>query len=255
MIRRESVIGSVLVFALASPVLAQSPGPPPDDVQLRNQLQKFEVVLQAAVRQGGDAFARQQAQSIPPGVQLTANDPQVRGFIFSPEGGGFLFAVVVPSIRPMISELLVEGRALRRPSPQEGLRPVAGAAPDRAPEAAAQGVAPADPMSASPVIDDGRCASRVKPSSGNPNRDYEYAVSVCDALMDAILDDSGALPIKEGEWLTVAAVNEDPDPPNFINSSTRYTTYLSIKASDLLAYRQGKLTKDQARKALEMKLR
>jgi hypothetical protein len=252
-IRPGSVIPSVVFLALAAPAMAQSPaGVRPDDQQLRNQLQKFEVILVAAVRQGGDAFARQQAQSIPPGVQLTANDPQVRGFVFSPEGGGFLFSVVVPSIRPMISELLIEGRPPRRPGGQDSLRPVAGSAPDQV--SAAQGIATADPMTASPVIDDGRCASRVKPSSGNPNRDYEYAVSVCDSLMDAILDNSGALPIKESEWLTVAAVNEDPDPPNFINSSTRFTTYLSIKGSDLLAYRQGKITRDQARKLLEMKL-
>ncbi len=255
MIRRETVVGSILMLTLASPALAQRAAATSDDLRLRNQLQTFEVVLQAAVRQGGDAFARQQAQSIPPGVQLTANDPQVRGFIFSPEGGGFLFSVVVPSIRPTISELLVEGQPPRRADPQDSLRPVAGSAPGRVPEASAQGVAVPDPMTASPVIDDGRCASRVKPSTGYPNRDYEYAVDVCDALMDAILDNSGALPIKENEWLTVAAVNEDPDPPNFINSSTRYTTYLSIKGADLLAYRQNRITKDEARKALEMKLR
>ena len=79
-------------------------------------------------------------------------------------------------------------------------------------------------MTVSPVADDGRCATRVKPSRGYPNPDYEYAVAVCDALMDAMLENTGSLPIKENEWLTVAAVNGQPDPPGLVNSSTGYTT-------------------------------
>jgi hypothetical protein len=252
--RRTIVIGFGLAILVTSRAMAQNAPAGPDEQQLRYQLQTFEVVLQAAVRHGGDAFARQQAQSIPPGVQLTANDPQVRGFVVSPEGGGFLFTVVVPSIRPTISQLLIEGEPPRR---QDPFRPAAGSGPGggRVGDAGVQGLAAPDPMTASPVIDDGKCASRVRPSGGIPTRDYEYAVSVCDALMEAILDNSGALPIKESEWLTVAAVNEEPDPPSFVNSSAGYTTYLMIKGSDLLAYRQGRVSRDDTRKAVTMKLR
>jgi hypothetical protein len=110
-------------------------------------------------------------------------------------------------------------------------------------------------MTASPVVDEGTCAGRTRPSKGYSNPDYEYAVAVCDALMDAMLDSPGPLPIKENEWLTVAAVSGDPNPPGFITTSSDYTTYLQIKGADLLAYRQGKITKEEARKLVEMKQR
>ena len=243
MIRRETFIGAVLALSIAVPLAAQRPAVSPEAQQLRYQMQTFEAVLQAAVRHGGDAFARLQADSIPPGVQLTSDDPQVRG-LAPPHGGGLLFSVSVPSIRITITELLVRGFGQQAPDP---LQRVAGSARS---EASAQGLAMADPMTASPVVNDGGCASRVKPSAGYPNPNYEYAVAVCDALMDAMLESSGSLPLREDEWLTVAAVNAEPG--SYLNSSTGYTTYLSIKGADLVAYRQGRLSKEEARKLIDL---
>ena len=248
----------MLVLVAAVPAAAQRPAPPSDEQQLRNQLQKFEVVLQLAVRQGGDAFARQRKDAIPPGVQLTSEDPQVKGFA-PPEGGGLFFYVSVPSIRIGINQLLVqvEGLAPRQQRQRtDPLQPAAGRSVNQDGPVSAQGLlTPPDPMTASPVVDEGTCAGRTKPSKGYSNPDYEYAVAVCDALMDAMLDSPGPLPIKENEWLTVAAVSGDPTPPGLINTSSDYVTYLQIKGSDLLAYRQGKITKEEARKLVEMKQR
>jgi hypothetical protein len=257
-IRQSLVAGSMLVLVAAVPAAAQRPAPPSDEQQLRNQLQKFEVVLQLAVRQGGDAFARQRKEAIPPGVQLTSEDPQVKGFA-PPEGGGLFFYVSVPSIRIGINQLLlqVEGLAPRQQRPRtDPLQPAAGRSVNQDGPVSAQGLlTPPDPMTASPVVDEGTCAGRTKPSKGYSNPDYEYAVAVCDALMDAMLDSPGPLPIKENEWLTVAAVSGDPAPPGLISTSSDYVTYLQIKGSDLLAYRQGKITKEEARKLVEMKQR
>ena len=244
-------MGSVLALSLAAPAAAQRAPDGEAEQQLRYQLQTFEAVLQAAVRHGGDAFARQRAQFLPPGVQLTSYDPYVRG-LAPPQGGGLLFYVAVPSIRIPISELLVQQPAGARPDLLQPASSPPRRAEGRAEAAGAQGLAAADAMTTSPVIDDGRCATRVKPSKGYSNPDYEYAVAVCDALMDAMLDNSGPLPISADDWLTVAAVNGEPDPPSFLNSSTAYTTYLVIKGSDLLAYRQGRLSKDEARRRVEM---
>jgi hypothetical protein len=246
----------MLVLAIAVPAAAQRPADSADDQQLRNQVQKFEVVLQLAVRQGGDAFARQRKEAIPPGVQLTSEDPQVKGFA-PPEGGGLFFYVAVPSIRIGINQLLLQMQALaaRERQRPDGLQPASGRGVSQAGTSAQSLVAPPDPMTASPVVDEGTCAGRTKPSKGYSNPDYEYAVAVCDALMDAMLDSPGPLPIKENEWLTVAAVSGDPTPPGLINTSSDYTTYLQIKGSDLLAYRQGKINKEEARKLVEMKQR
>jgi len=72
--RRVLVVSAAL--ALAAPLTAQQPPSGQDEQQLRYQLQTFESVLQSAVRHGGDTFARDQASVIPPGIQLTSDDPQ-----------------------------------------------------------------------------------------------------------------------------------------------------------------------------------
>jgi hypothetical protein len=245
----------VLVLVAAVPAAAQGPAASSDDQQLRNQLQKFEVVLQLAVHQGGDAFVQQRKEAIPDGVQLTSEDAQVKGFA-PPQGGGLFFYVSVPSIRITINQILLQNFEARQ---QRSNRQQPAAAPRDVRQdgpLSAQGLlAPPDPMTASPVVDEGTCAGRAKPSRGYSNPDYEYAVAVCDALMEAMLDNPGTLPIKDNEWLTVAAVSGDPAPSGFIKTSPDYTTYLYVKGSDLLAYRQGKITKGEARKLVEMKQR
>ena len=245
-IPRETILAPALVLALAVPVAAQRAPVGAAEQQLRYQLQTFAAVLQAAVRNGGDAFAREQAEFIPAGVQLTADDPQVRGFA-PPQGGGLLFYVSVPSIRPMITQVLVQWP---RPALPEGLQPTGGV--QRGGAAIAQALPAPDPMTASPVIDDGRCATRVRPPAESPNFNYEYSVAVCDALMDAILDGSGTLRVEDEDWLTVAAADGEPDPTPLLNSSTGYTTYLSIRGTDLVAYRQGRITKEEARKLVNL---
>lgn len=251
MLRRGMIVGGMLAVTAAVPARAQGPGSP-EEQQFRYQVQRFEVVLQAAARQGADAFARMKADFIPAGVELTSSDPQVKG-LAPPQGGGLLFYVQVPEIRITINELLVQRMPRPRPSNADPLQPTANSG--RTPPVSAQGLPTPDPMIVSPVMDDGRCATRVKPSRGYPDPNYEYAVAVCDALMDAMLENAGSLPVKENEWLTIAAVNGEPDPPGLLNSSTAYTTYLWIRGSDLLAFRQGKLSKEEARKLIEMSQR
>jgi hypothetical protein len=240
-IRRVVWIGAAL--ALVAPLAAQQPqqqAPEENEQQLRYQVQTFEAVLQSAVRHGGETFARLQAGLLPPAIQLTSDDPQARGFAL-PQGGGLLFVVVVPGLQATVNYFL----ALRG---MQGYRPVAGVG-GRGGSLAAAGVAAPDPMTKSPEVDDGRCASRKARSSGTPISDYEYAVSVCDALMDAMLDNSGPLPVKDDEWLTVAVIaGVGMTPPGVVNDPSNYTTYLAIKGTDLAALRQGKITKDEARK-------
>ena len=261
MTRRATIIGTILTLSLAASVSAQevvtTEAQRNAEAQARQQTRIFEGVLQTAVRQGGEAFVRQQAPELPNQIQLTANDPQAHGFALP--GGGLLFSVAVPEIRVMITELLVQQL---RPRPQEAVRPAGnqrrGDVSNASGIPGAQGIAPPDPMTVSPSsvdtpvlpLDDGRCAARTKNSTAAPF-DYWYAVSVCDALMDAMLDNSGPLPIKESEWLTVAIVPESTSP-GVLNASSGFTTYLTIKGADLLQYRQGKLSKEEARKLIEM---
>jgi hypothetical protein len=226
------------------PALAQRAPVTPDEQQLHNQLQTFAVVLQAAVRHGGDAFARLEAGFIPPGLELFSDAPVVQP-LAPPLGGGLLFYVSVPEIRFALNQAFLQRSAPRLPA-TDPLRPVAGRNEDQ--RASAASILAGDPDI---PPDDGRCATRMKPSRGGADPNYEYAVAVCDSLMDAMLDNSGALPIKENEWLTVAAVDGAPDSPRIVNSSSGYATYLQIKGADLLAFRQGKISKEEARKHVE----
>jgi hypothetical protein len=245
-----------IALAIAVPALAQQPPAGQDEQVLRDQLQTFESVLQTAVRHGGDAFAREQASVIPPEVKLTSDDPQAFGFA-PPESGGLFFLVVVPPLRVTVDYLLQ--RPYGRPAPPvapEGSGPgpvqnVAGGAN----VVSSMGPVTPDPMKQSPIVDEGRCATRVPLSAKGSNPNRAYAVAVCDALMEAILDNSGPLPVKEDEWLTIAAIDGTGPTPNVLNSSYIFTTYLAIKGSDLLAYRQGKISKADARKLVSLRQR
>jgi hypothetical protein len=275
--RQTTIIGTLLTLTLAPAAFAQEPAAPSTpvtsvapvtndaqraaaaaDALQRRQMRMFEGALQTSVRQGGEALVRQQAPELPHSLQLTANDPQVRGFA-PPLGGGLYFYVAIPEIRVLITELFMDQL---RPPTEQPLRQ-AGRTRQGPPVNAASGLAGAqvaqpDPMTTSPeganapVPDDGRCSLRTTRSPSVPMLDYLYAVSVCDALMDAMLDNSGALSVKEGEWLTIMLAPEAVGP-GVINPTSSHTTYLQIQGSDLLAYRQGKLTRDEARKRIEMK--
>jgi hypothetical protein len=238
------------IAALSVGAAAQEMAPTLADQALRDQMQTFEAVLQKAVQHGAQAFARQE-KDLPPGIELTSDDPYARGFA-PPEGGGLFFYVVVPQIRASVNLFL--GPQFRRgpgADRQAGPEPTARSMSQ---SVGAAGVPKDDPMTVSPVVDDGRCAVRARPSRGYVTPDHSYAVAVCDALMDAMLESSAPLSVKSDEWLTVMAFDGGP-AQGLVNSPYSYTTYLQIKGSDLQLFRQGKLTKEEARKLVVLKQR
>jgi len=240
------------IAALAVGAAGQEMAPTAADQALRDQMQTFEAVLQKAVQQGAQAFARQE-KDLPPGVELTADDPYARGFA-PPEGGGLFFYVVVPQIRASVNLFL--GPQFRR-GDRPGVERQAGPEPtarSMSQSVGAAGVPNDDPMTVSPVVDDGRCAARARPSRGYVTPDHAYAVAVCDALMEAMLESSAPLSVRPDEWLTVMAFDGGPTQ-GLVNSPYTYTTYLQIKGSDLQLFRQGKLTKEEARKLVVLKQR
>ncbi|MEO5742488.1 MAG: hypothetical protein ABIS29_18025 [Vicinamibacterales bacterium] len=82
-----------------------------------------------------------------------------------------------------------------------------------------------------------------------------YQTEIADALVNAILDYKGSVGVGANEWLTVAAresvidrriVPGDP-------SDTAITVILRIKGSDLQALREGTLSREDARKRVDLK--
>jgi len=77
---------------------------------------------------------------------------------------------------------------------------------------------------------------------------------ITSALVAAILDHGAPVGVGPDEWLTVAARESAdrgfvPNDPN----DTAMTFILRIKGSDLVALQERRLTKDEARKKVEIK--
>jgi hypothetical protein len=82
------------------------------------------------------------------------------------------------------------------------------------------------------------------------NDDYTEAVK--NALIDAMLDYSGSMNIGPEEWLTIAARDSyGPSAPGEIYDAT--TVVLRMRGSDLAAFRADRLTRDEARKRVEVR--
>jgi hypothetical protein len=104
---------------------------------------------------------------------------------------------------------------------------------------AATTIAPAAPPVDPAVIDD-------------PNGAYTREVSV--AIVDAMIENSGPLPLGDDEWLTVAARdNIRPDRLVPGDTSNISSIVFRIKGADLAAYRAGRMTLEETRSHVEVK--
>ena len=86
----------------------------------------------------------------------------------------------------------------------------------------------------------------------NPSEVYEKEVIT--ALIDAMLDYSAPIGVGPDEWLTVAARdNEHRDRLMPGDSYDLMTIVLRVKGSDLAAFRAERLTREEARKKVEVR--
>jgi len=81
-----------------------------------------------------------------------------------------------------------------------------------------------------------------------------YEREVISALIDAMLDHSGPIRVGPDEWLTIAARdNEHRDRLVPGDPYDLLTIVLRIKGSDLAAFRAERITRDEARKRVEVR--
>ena len=236
------VLSACAVMLVIAPLSARAQQAPPDAEQQRVmiQVQMFEGNLQAAVKHGADVLVQKVAAQLP-GVQLTSSDPEAKGFSMPTPEGGLFFVVIVPGVRGIIPLFLEQARSLMgRPNPS---RPGAGT------PVSAQSMPNADPMTVPPAIADGAARSLLEPGAA----DSEYARAVANALIDAVMDNSGGLPLKETEWLTVAAIDGVAPTPGVVNNAFGHTLYISVRGADLMQYRQAKISRDELRKLVNVK--
>jgi hypothetical protein len=269
--------GFVLLIGVAPGAFAQTPLSEADQVKSRQKISMMESVLESAVANGADSLMRAVRVVMPPDALMLTGAPSARGFRL--EGYGVFFDVEVPAFRRTMAWTLRQmvdenglgaaaavnqlkayiatvqdprqratlDRALRRlelqvgpvgPVPQDAsasARTVGASTVTAQTTVAPVAAPPIDPL----VIED-------------PNAAYTREVST--AIVDAMIENSGPLPIAENEWLTVAARdNIRPDRLVPGDTSNISSIVFRIKGVDLAAFRAGRMPLEEARTHVEIK--
>ncbi len=277
--------GAIAVtMAAASGVSAQQAGRGAD--QARFHLFTMEGVLERAVQEGANRLSRQ-VQRLMPDMLLISGGAEARGFRL--DGYGVFFDVEVPvlrrsvawSLRTMVDEngmaatsALQEFKAhletindprvkatlqqaLKRielqvgpiQSPSVAPAPRTTAAPPPG-TVTALGVDPPPPLPAPAPAP--KLTAEDEALLTNPSKVYEDEVIT--ALVDAMLDYSAPIGVGAEEWLTVAA--RDNEHRERLMPGDAYdlmTIVLRIRGSDLAAFRADRITRDEARKRVEVR--
>lgn len=214
---RSIVIAGIL--GVASTATAQTPV----DVQVSQdtlrQVQSFENNLRAAIERAGAQLGERARQAVPDILLRLEAPPWVKGVVL-PEGEGLLFFVEVPGIEGS-SVMLWEMSRRQAQSPN-------------LPRMSNGAGAPASPVAVTPMV--GLFTSPEK----------EYSEYTRQALLDAMLDQAFALPIKENQTLTLSVGVAEVGPSNPLAAIPR-RLYLRMKGEDLIALRQNRISRDEAR--------
>lgn len=206
-----------LVLTAAATAAAQSPAQPAvqttsAQARARQQISAFEGALENAVRLGTQMLNQRLQASNTDNMVMLAGLTRARGFRL--DDYGVVFDVEFPSMRRSMVWSMQE---------LERANAVAGGRAVRAADA---------------------------PQAVRPREMYQTEITT--ALVNAILDYTGAIGVAPAEWLTVAAresVRFVPGDPN----DTAITVILRMKGSDLQALRDRKLSRDEARHRVEVK--
>jgi hypothetical protein len=274
------VVGVCAVLLASAPLRAQTEQRPAtgSPIQARLEISALEGVLENAVRYGAQMLNEHVQNSTVPNMVMLTGMARARGFRL--DGYGVLFDVEFPSIRRSVMwsmralqrpdrELLARMRELRQEMQAPGDAP-ARQALDRdikdletLIKASEQQVGPmttattsSNPGGAGPIASATASPTMAPGSVGDPKIDLKaiYFNDIANALVAAILDHGAPIGVGADEWLTVAARESAdrgfvPNDPN----DTAMTFILRIKGSDLQALQERRLTKDEARKKVEIK--
>ena len=272
------------VLAAAIPAAAQEPAKV-DMGEMRHHIYVMEGALARAVDYGAKKLNKE-ILDVMPGVFMLAGDAQARGVYL--EGYGVYFDVQVPMLRQSmiwslrmmldqddaatqaaITDLRKHLQGITDPTTRSSLEralkqlEVQAAGSQALPRTASSGgVTPAlmvpEATGVSAAKAAGAAGARPAPNATaksylqDPNRAYTEAVTR--ALVDSMLDYSAPLVIGAEQWLTVAA--RDNEPRDTLAPQDPFeevvTMIYRIKGRDLMEYRAGRITKEEARKRVLM---
>jgi hypothetical protein len=279
------IVLSALVVAVPASAQDAATAKPVNMNDMRHHIYVMEGALARAVDYGAKNLNRE-ILAVMPGVFILAGEAQARGVYL--DGYGVYFDVQVPmmrqsmmwSVRTMLdqdnaaaqvalNDMRKIGQSITDPAAravfERSLKQLESqAAPVNGYARTGNPAAPANPaVAAGLVMPDGpgvgasAAAGVAPPAAGkawaqDPNRAYTEAVTR--ALVDAIIDYSTPMALGADQWLTVAARdNEGRDtlaPQDPLEEVV--TMIYRIKGADLIAYRAGQISRDEARKRVQV---
>jgi hypothetical protein len=277
------IVATALAIGIAPAAFAQTPQSEAEQVKSRQKISLMESVLESAVANGADNLMRAVRVVMPPDALMLTGAPSARGFRL--EGYGVFFDVEVPAFRQTMAwtlrkmvddnglgavaavnqlkayiDTVQDPRqraslvaALRRLELQVG--PVGPVPNDRVRSAggpqtvSSQSIAP---QTITPPPQPPQTAAIDPAVLEDPAGVYTREVSA--AIIDAMLENSGPLPIADDEWLTVAA-RDNVRPDRLVPGDTSNISSIVFRAkgADLAAFHAGRMTLDEARKHVEVK--
>jgi hypothetical protein len=212
-------IAIVAALGVASVAAAQTVADPQVTGDALRQVRNFENAIRKGIETAGSQVG-DRARAAVPDVQLRFEaQPYAQGLIL-PNGEGILVVVEVPGIEAT-SAMVYERMFSLRQQQAQGL----------------QGVGNTSTPPTPPV------APPLEALLADPSKAYKEFTK--QALVDAMLDSALTLPLKEGQSLTISAGTLNPNPQPLDPVLRRL--YLTIKAEDLLALRQNKISRDEAK--------
>jgi hypothetical protein len=271
---KPCLVGIALIVGIAPAAFAQAPPSEVDQVKARQKLSMMESVLESAVANGADSLMRQVRAVMPPDALILTGAPSARGFRL--EGYGVFFDVEVPAFRRTMAFTLrqmVDENGLGAASAVNQLKAYIATVQDPRTRASLQtalrrlelqvgpvGPMPSDVAARPQTVGPAAVTAQITPPPPavdlaivqDPNGTYTREVSV--AIVDALIENSGPLPISDSEWLTVAARdNVRPDRLVPGDTSNISSIVFRIRGADLAAYRAGRMSLEEARTHVEIK--
>jgi hypothetical protein len=270
--------GAALVTSTSLALMAQAPAPSrtTPDRQQRYRIGVMERVLEGAVEHGA-AVTRDRLQAFLPADMLLSENAHARGFRL--EGYGMFFDVSVPDLEGTVPWTFraLDQNNLGLDAALRTLRSyIESASPDTNVQQALKRielqVAPVSASLNSPDLSTNPPSSRpaltgspaptqtpAPPAERPPdpileNPQEAYRAEVRDALMDAMLEYSRGLGIAADEWLTIAARRNDERPRLSPADSDARTTVIKAHGTDLAAFLGGQLSREEARKRMEVRV-
>ena len=264
---RERVQGLVVACLLAGTAGAhaqEQAEPSPELLQARYQIAVMEAALEQAVRLGASQMNLKLQANAPEMVFLTGS-PRARGFRL--DDYGVFFHVDVPVMRRSLAWTfralrqqdgvsLAALRELRRkvdaigdPSVRAELEPavrrIEQALPIRTTAAAPEG------RRAGTVAATEEPARRPPPPAPAEDPNQAYTDSVKTALINAMLEYSTRLSLRDSDWLTIAARDQQGSRLEAGDPYGVSTMVLRARGADLAAFHSGKIDAAEARERVQ----